>query len=75
MTENVSTPPAPAFKPGDRLLAVDGVEVNYNGPATIRRKTELALQVAGGVMIWELSQDASGAASLLRVIGETVASP
>lgn len=64
----------PAAARGDRVV-VDGVEVNYNGPATIRRKTELALQVAGGVMIWELSQDASGAASLLRVIGETVASP
>jgi GH18 family chitinase len=64
----------PATANGDRVL-FNGVEQNYNGPATIRRKTELALQVAGGIMIWELSQDARGSDSLLRVIGETVAAP
>jgi GH18 family chitinase len=64
----------PATANGDRIL-FDGVEQNYNGPATIRRKTQLALQVAGGIMIWELSQDAQGSDSLLRVIGATVAAP
>ena len=64
----------PATANSDRVL-FNGVEQNYNGPATIRRKTELALQVAGGIMIWELSQDARGSDSLLRVIGETVAAP
>ena len=64
----------PATASGDRIL-FKGVEQNYNGPATIRRKTELALQLAGGIMIWELSQDARGSDSLLRVIGETVAAP
>jgi chitinase len=64
----------PATANGDRIL-FKGVEQNYNGPATIRRKTELALQLAGGIMIWELSQDARGSDSLLRVIGETVAAP
>ena len=64
----------PATAGGDRIL-YKGVEQNYNGPATIRRKTELALTTAGGVMIWELSQDARGSDSLLRVIGETVAAP
>ncbi|NBW31119.1 MAG: hypothetical protein EBR48_00445 [bacterium] len=64
----------PATANGDRIL-FRGVEQNYNGPATIRRKTELALQLAGGIMIWELSQDARGNDSLLRVIGETVAAP
>jgi chitinase len=64
----------PATADGDRIL-YKGVEQNYNGPATIRRKTELALATAGGVMIWELSQDARGTDSLLRVIGETVAAP
>jgi len=59
---------------GDRVLFQD-IEQNYNGPATIRRKTELALQRVGGIMIWELSQDARGSDSLLRVIGETVAAP
>ncbi len=64
----------PVTASGDRVL-FNGVEQNYNGPATIRRKTELALQLAGGIMIWELSQDARGSDSLLRVIGETVAAP
>lgn len=64
----------PATANGDRVL-FNGVEQNYNGPVTIRRKTELALQLAGGIMIWELSQDARGSDSLLRVIGETVAAP
>jgi GH18 family chitinase len=64
----------PATANGDRIL-FKGAEQNYNGPATIRRKTELALQLAGGIMIWELSQDARGSDSLLRVIGETVAAP
>ena len=59
---------------GDRIL-YKGVEQNYNGPATIRRKTELALQLVGGIMIWELSQDARGGDALLRHIGETVAAP
>lgn len=64
----------PATASGDRVLFQD-IEQNYNGPATIRRKTELALQRVGGIMIWELSQDARGSDSLLRVIGETVAAP
>ena len=64
----------PATASGDRVLFM-GVEQNYNGPATIRRKTELALQLAGGIMIWELSKDARGSDSLLRVIGETIAAP
>ena len=64
----------PATASGDRIL-FKGVEQNYNGPATIRRKTELALQLAGGIMIWELSQDARGSDALMRVIGETVAAP
>jgi GH18 family chitinase len=40
----------------------------YNGIPTIQKKTDLAYQKAGGVMIWELSQDASGANSLLSAI-------
>jgi len=64
----------PATASGDRV-SFQGIEQNYNGPATIRRKTELALQRVGGIMIWELSQDARGSDSLLRVIGEAVAAP
>lgn len=56
--------------------AADNDEVEsiyFNGPEMIRRKTEHALQTGlGGVMVWELGQDAPGSASLLRVIHETV---
>ena len=31
--------------------------ITYNGPATIERKAALARARAGGVMVWELSQD------------------
>jgi GH18 family chitinase len=54
-------------------------EVNglyFNGPATIRRKTEFARAARlGGVMIWELGQDAAGEQSLLKAIQNTVAKP
>lgn len=41
----------------------------FNGPDTIARKTRFARdQGLGGVMIWELGQDAPGAESLLGVI-------
>jgi hypothetical protein len=42
--------------------------ITYNGLPTIRSKTRLAVQEASGVMIWELSQDVSGANSLLSAI-------
>jgi chitinase len=42
--------------------------ITYNGIPTIRSKTQLALQEGSGVMIWELSQDVSGANSLLAAI-------
>ena len=40
----------------------------YNGIPTIQQKTSLALSRGGGIMIWELSQDATGANSLLSAI-------
>ncbi len=42
--------------------------ITYNGLPTIKAKTRLALEQGSGVMIWELSQDASGANSLLNAI-------
>ncbi len=42
--------------------------IYYNGIPTIKSKTQLALQRGGGVMIWEISQDTSGATSLLNAI-------
>jgi GH18 family chitinase len=46
--------------------------VYYNGIKTIQDKTRLALQQGGGIMIWELSQDATGSASLLTAIDNVV---
>ena len=47
--------------------------ITYNGIPTIRNKTKLALQQGSGVMIWELSQDATGANSLLAAISSEIA--
>ena len=46
----------------------------FNGPATIRQKTQAALaQHLGGVMVWEIGQDAAGDGSLLKVIHQVIA--
>jgi chitinase len=45
----------------------------YNGINTIKQKTNLAFdRNIGGVMIWELSQDATGSNSLLSAIKQVV---
>jgi chitinase len=49
--------------------------ITYNGRATIRAKAKLALDQGAGVMIWELSGDASEPDSLLQIIGETLKTP
>lgn len=46
--------------------------IGYNGIPTIKKKTEYALQEAGGVMIWELSADVVGPNSLLSALNEVV---
>lgn len=46
----------------------NGQKIFYNGIPTIQRKTELALQRASGIMIWELAHDTSGETSLLSAI-------
>ena len=43
----------------------------YNGMNTIKEKTKMAFIEASGIMIWELSNDASGDKSLLKVISNT----
>jgi chitinase len=48
-----------------------GKEIYYNGMATMQRKTELALQRASGIMIWELAFDTRDETSLLDVISRT----
>jgi len=46
----------------------------FNGPATVTQKVHYALaQRLGGVMVWELGQDAPGDGSLLKAIHQVVA--
>jgi len=42
--------------------------VGYNGITTIKAKTDLAYNSGGGIMIWELSGDATGTYSLVSAI-------
>jgi spore germination protein YaaH len=44
----------------------------YNGIPTIKTKTTIAMQQAGGVMFWTLDHDSLDATSLLLAIDETV---
>ncbi|GAA0895796.1 glycosyl hydrolase family 18 protein [Virgisporangium aurantiacum] len=45
---------------------VNGSNECYNGLTTVRRKTQWAMANGGGIMFWELSQDATGANSLIN---------
>ncbi|MBE9466299.1 glycosyl hydrolase family 18 protein [Dyadobacter subterraneus] len=51
---------------------VNGGTIYYNGIPTIRKKTALALEKTGGIMIWQLLQDDNGAKSLLGNIDEVI---
>ena len=55
----------------DQWTREDGKIVYYNGIPTIRKKTELARQKAGGVMIWQVKGDAKGRKSLLKAINKS----
>ncbi|MEJ7588712.1 MAG: glycosyl hydrolase family 18 protein [Ferruginibacter sp.] len=55
----------------DIILPEGGGAIYLNGLNTIQRKTAMALQNAGGIMIWQLLQDAEGDKSLLLAI-ETI---
>ena len=46
--------------------------VGYNGIPTMKSKTNLAFDQAGGIMIWQLGGDATGANSLLTAINQVV---
>lgn len=63
-----------AFPGSENLDYVNsgGNEIYYNGIPTIKQKTNFGMNEAGGVMIWELTQDASGNNSLLQAIGEEI---
>lgn len=57
---------------GDSLLMPTGATMYYNGVETIKKKTALAMKKASGVMIWQLSGDASGDKSLLDAIHQEI---
>ncbi|WP_445722232.1 glycosyl hydrolase family 18 protein [Flavobacterium sp.] len=48
--------------------------IYYNGIPTIKQKTAFAVQNAGGVMIWQLAQDATGVKSLLSAVDDIIKS-
>ncbi|HTE00697.1 MAG TPA: glycosyl hydrolase family 18 protein [Mucilaginibacter sp.] len=80
----VGAPPDMSFKgiiatyPGaenvDEVDLPSGGAIYYNGIPTVKNKTQLALQKAGGIMIWQLLQDATGANSLLGTVNTVIKS-
>lgn len=56
----------------DIITVTGGGKIYYNGRETIKNKTELAFQKAGGVMVWQLLGDAEGDKSLLNTINNTI---
>jgi GH18 family chitinase len=58
----------------DQVTVSGGGIIYYNGITTIKAKTELAIGKAGGIMIWQLRQDATGANSLLGTINTVIKS-
>lgn len=56
----------------DSVKVAGGGTIYYNGIPTIQNKTKLALQLAGGIMIWQLLQDATGANSLLATVNAVI---
>ncbi len=56
----------------DSVIVAGGGVIYYNGDATIKAKTKLALQKAGGIMIWQLLQDADGPNSLLNSVNSII---
>lgn len=58
---------------GKDIATYQGMEAHYNGVATIKQKTQWALENIGGVMMWEISQDTTDKSkSLLSAIGDTI---
>ena len=58
----------------DSVSFTGGGTLYYNGIPTIKNKTTLALQQAGGIMIWQLLQDAPGTNSLLNAVNSVIKS-
>lgn len=56
----------------DSIMPAGGGAIYYNSLTTIQNKTTMAVQHAGGVMIWQILQDAGGTASLLTGIHDSI---
>ena len=62
----------PGAENTDSVTVTPGNVIYYNGIPTIKKKTIYAMQNAGGIMIWELMEDADGDKSLLKAVDEAV---
>lgn len=62
----------PGSENKDEVDLPGGGIIYYNGIPTIKSKTQLAMQHAGGIMIWQLLQDARGDQSLLKLVNYTI---
>jgi chitinase len=62
----------PGSENKDKFIPATGGVIYYNGIPTIKQKTVLGITQAGGVMIWQLTGDATGTNSLLNAIDEVV---
>lgn len=62
----------PGGKSSDTLMLPGKITMYHNGTSTIKKKTELAMVKAGGVMIWQILGDAPGENSVLTTIYEAV---
>ncbi|MDB5104819.1 MAG: hypothetical protein JWP91_2508 [Fibrobacteres bacterium] len=60
-----------AANPAAAWVDKDGAE-GYNSIPTMRKKADMAVKQAGGIMFWELSQDATGDLSLLSAVHEVI---
>lgn len=59
-----------AIKQDSVVRAEDGRVIRFNGINGTKARTMVALEQCGGVMIWQLLQDAEGQYSLLNAINE-----
>jgi chitinase len=58
---------------GRDIVSMNGTTYHYNGEATVKKKTKLALDHGfGGIMLWETGLDAEGAHSLTDVISKAL---
>jgi chitinase len=59
--------------PGAAARDVSGNTIYYNGTATIKQKAQYVVDGEyGGIMIWQLAQDAPGSLSLLLAIDQVI---